>query len=1544
MGDTFGIFTKGQKEVTFAHMKASLINGSEDPNLPTNPGSPNAPRVEGRIEGYPSPLLGDPGNGKIGRWSSIKMDSLEAMTDQMIEQYLRDKAWYGTVRCREALWNMFRRLEWWVKQQTDPMRSDYQRSLQMIRDCIYKILKDAEVEGGTHEGVSLPLCPAPYQFPYHGDYLNHFDARVVEVPMFDWSALPASNDFPGMFRYVSASEEQEWNLVHSAQTADESLGTENIMKLDVNRITFSSSSKITFNWKFRKLGYIKFKFLASVARGNGLLFFINGNQVGGEWSNSNVWQEVKFNVQPGQTFKFDWLVRRQTGDIFGSEAIYVKDIKTVETIRTSDSPTPPDFSVMGNNAYTIGGYDWITYSADSVVRTDFDGVVAEGTNGNAVRSLVYPLDNECDGTVAFSYRTGVRDPIVDTEWYLMFQDNNTDAYQVGNGHHGSSASAQYDTNWTMHGDNSSTTADLAVINYTINVADNTTVDISGSVTLVCPAYEIDHYDDTIVKTIGNSVWNFGGNIQWQYVGNNLVVNNPVAGYGSAYTDVNVPQGGWFTFSCYHQLRNTEKLYIYANGEVVFQSAGAANMSNVRINLPQGSYAIEFRIVDSYTEQNYYNTTTGVFTYGAWSQGSSYNLQGAYGSTARVSRFWDTSNDGASTTQNGDTISYAFTLRPGATATLSEQVKLFASYNRGTQQLAFTENFNIAGGAHSTNLSFSPNWEWEDIYHRFHPAGHGDGVYKVENKPGSTNTITLFHGALLRGGTLSFEYGGIFNTYESLKVYADSTLIWNDAVSSFTELGTTVSLTVPAGTAQIQWVYQDLSGTTVTIPPTGGTSGGTTGGGGGGTPSNPYGEVCYLPSSQQSYIDYNSASGEILTDRGADFAWKGNVYTSATLHAVETDEIVVTRDLYTQSFGSSTFHETLKIYAGNTSPTNLPTPVTDTGFNLTRGKQSYLNLDVLNASPPSSTGAFVAPNMYKSAVFHTEGYISLYFDYLAYIVDENESSLLDVPSNKNISGWKAKHRAIAKVYLVPYDGNEVIDPTIPTGILLGQYQENQGNRQRLSSIDFDVSDTGKLKIIKTVASGNYRLVFTIQDTVADTDVDAQGFPYYFAVSNIGINVMNLVTASNAHDGTSVTVELVNKLTGSVVQSREYNTNGNAEFDYSIYFSIPSPGTAYQVRYTFHKGEGVSGGLYNRGGAMALTQGIFGEYWSSYCKDNNGNIYRQGSSPNPPPISGGGGTGTTVNVPPSQSYCWVDTFKFMENQGIQCTGSKVVAQIISNQTVIETHDYTSTTGETINLSVTNTTDQVNDFYITLTLVSSCESPMAKVWGGTLSIEDILQPLPSYVVVTDLRVTNRNPIYMGGCNNSNIKVTVYNENNDVVMATQTYTAETIGSFSVTELAHLPYSIYRVEVITHQNGQISNVTGRNYLTTFKLLDFKAFERYQNVPAPYNAKLEFFVDDSLKGTYTTTGGFYTESFAVPKGKHQLRWVFTELGTGSVYDFCEIDFITMTNWICDSIKVTPYCQQGGGDKCVEALIRCALEIINNRPKACVIGKKIWLFT
>lgn len=1163
MKSTFGIFTKAQGNVVFGRMKASLVNNITDPNHPENPASPNRPRIGQREPGDVNPALGDPGKGRIGRWQTMNLDSLESVIDQIIEQYLRDKTWYSNVRCREALWNMHKRLEWWVKQQVDPNRSDYQRALLLIKDCIRHILEEAQDPELAHN-VTLPLCPAPFYFPFNADYYNHFDGNDVKRTLFDMTALPKSDDFHGLFRYVSSVEDQEWEIVHSVGDS-ESSGNENIMKLALSQLLPGNSSKITFNWRWKRMGYISFKYWASAASGNGLNFFINNNQVGGEWSGEAGWKEVRFNVAPGQTYKFDWLIRKQVGDQFGQNAVYIKDVKCIEVIRSLGGDTPPDYDTMGSAAYGVPGFEWITHSKSSVVKTHFNGVV---TNENRARTFLYRLDNECDGTVHFAYRMGTAQPAVESENYWMFSDNLTDHSQYGQGKRGSSVSATHDQSWALNGNSSSTQGNKAKITYSIVVGGNCTVDARGTVEMICPPLEIDHYEDSMIQTIENANWSQSGNLHWQKIdGSTYLMDNPTEGSGSLQTVLYLQDDGWFEFSFDHSLRPSERFEVLVDEEVVFESGEMNSGQNIYIPLKQGQHFISFRITDTYTEERITAVTESDFSYGSATQGDSFTKTGPFGSGFTVTRDWDMSNAGTTTSQNGNPINYTVTLNPGASLNLEEMLQLTAPVNESTSKVIFEEVFNKTNGSYDPHINMTSNWVWKDILTWFSPPATGDGVYAVIGKDNSTNTITLSGVTLSNDGFLEFEYGGKFGAKESLALTINGAVVWADAQTTSSATGTTVKVPVNAGTHVYKWIYKDLGGTTYTEP-------------GEGAVAPDTGEVCYPAGSFSQPVVYGQSDWTLLTDRHSRMRSGGtNFNTSSMQQATGNDGATITRNLSFNSFAKMDFSETLIIQSGKDIPIPSQTKQLSIGIStenkdLFAGK-GYYCLNITGVKPGNGSG-------WKTDTFYTHGWVSITFDLLSYLVDS--TGVLLTPDTRNKSGRDTDHRGEFSVHIVPATGvatkeNQVFQQLENIGPI--DYYQNITSWNDALSIP---------PIKKSVPPGNYYIYLKMFDAIHDYDKDINNYPYYAAFKNVNLKVSTApTTIPNSVDNTKVKVELIDISNGSLVKSQTYETAGATSRTVQVFFDDFQPGHAYQVKYTLLKGNGTKGGLYGKGGACNLVPG-------------------------------------------------------------------------------------------------------------------------------------------------------------------------------------------------------------------------------------------------------------------------------------------------------------------------------------------------------------------
>lgn len=1552
MGHTFGLFTKSQKGVLFANMRAKIAEDYNpgNPNHPEHlPQSPNAPRSETDRHGAESnPILGDPGFGQIGRWQTVQLDAMENAIDQMIEQYLRDRSWYASVRCREALWNMYRRIEWWVMQQQPPDKTQYQRVLQMIKDCIYKILENAQHTEGSHLGVSLPTCPAPYYHHFSGNYFNHFDAAVYEIPLFSMKKdVPLSDKFPDFFRYVSSTEDQEWVTVHSVGK-DEQSGAEMILKLDLNTLQIGNSSKITFNWRVKRYGQVRFKYLASAQRGNGILFYINGQQVGGEWCENKEWQQAAFTLQPGQMYKFDWLIRKMRPEQWGQNAIYVKDIEVVEIVDTRKPPAPLDYDLDGEHVFLPD--NWVVRSSESITQANFKGIIIN--DGNRTKRMSMELENECEGDLSFAYKIGIDEkPVDNIDHDIFFDDRFISKKEHGYGDYGSFAQSRHGIAWTVDGEKSETKADHAQITYDIVVGENSKVDLSGTVEVECPPREIDHYEPYHLGIGMNKYgWSMSGNPDWKDNGSYLKIDEPEEGISSAETTMYLPDDGWFIFSFEHDLRPTESFEVSVNGEGVHYSKGDRSGTQIKIALEAGYNAISFQIRDTLTEVPFSYDFDRPFSYGNGSSGSTYRIKSPMGSTVDVTRNWNVTDGGAITTSNGKTVTYDMKLNPESEVVLREHMRIFPAMDSGynpvtgvtRDNMVFEELFNEED-VYDPALSFNGNWEW-------HKMVSGDGVMKAQGH--GQEHAANFYASMNKPGYICWQYGGKFDPGEALELQIDGVTVWTGNKSGGMA-GTNEMYPLPPGGHEFRWVYKDG---TKYIPEVSGNTGGSeeSNNGTGGSGDDPWGEQCYPSGSETHSINYDQTRYESDSLRTSSWNWDihgGQIYSSNGVsvgHGSEADGGVITRKFYAPYFGEVNYTEKLKVYpikypkVDNLRSFNTSSMMADEKryTKLLTKEKNYYGMPVTALSPLSSKAdddETVKPEelgtKYTRKIFdkvYTTGKFEMSFNYYSYLKDDHQ-------------------RARLRIWLVKDSDRSTFD-------MLDNIRLNQGGNYKKNYLELEDSDwttSKKWSIKKSLSPGWWWVYIGITDTYSDSDRDKKKFPYYVAIKNLSIKISDpnsennyLLDKPRVDTETFVTVKLTNLTTGRVEYTQKlYGSGGNlAEYMINLNNYI-TPGHAYSVSYTLNKGVGVAAGASGLdSGAFTLSGGKFNEYWDAYCTDANGNVYREGDSPHP-------NDGWWTDPLPDRdaadggSHAWLDVIRLYENRYDPCNGTRIVIEVYEEGALISRRFVTSTDDEYVEVPVRNRTDKVQNYKIVVKFEQGCSGDGAMLWGGSLFMHDE-KPIPrSWAKVTHFEVWDNKPIWMGGCYGSSIRVQVVREDGQSVFD-QMYYGDGYRSFSVNQLPPSPYTKYSVIITTNQLGTVSSWTGKEYYTTFRVHDFKAYEWYKFIPKPFDAQLDFFMDGQLIKTFTEAGGYFTYSYSVPKGKHEFKWVFTtyqEIGE-RCWEYAQLDWLELTNWICDDVLVTPYCEGGGGDKCVEALIKCLLEIFRNRPKMCVIGKRIWLFT
>lgn len=1497
MGSSFGFFAKSQKGVKVKNLSASFVDGKENINHPSNPESPNYPRSVGRFSGYQDPVLGDSGRGKIGRWQFINIDALEAVINQMIEHYVKDKNWYAGVRCREALWNMYRRIAWFVKNQADPNQTDYQRTLIFIKDCINHVLEHADGTNG------MPTCPAPYVHNFQVDYLNHFDKTTKnEGVLFDLNDFNLS-EFPAYFNFSSAMENIEWDFVKGVGSFETS-GNEKVLMFDISKLPFSNSTKLSVEQRFRSKGYITFKMLCSVSKGNGMLFFINSNHIGGEWYQQTDWVEYKIPVTGSQVFKFDWFIRSQTEKPFGYNKVYLKEIKFVEETKDFDAQTPPDYDEYGSSVFNNINFDWYTYSSKSIAKTDFRGTVE---SVKKERTLVYELENECDGVIEFKYKMGSNPPIDLSETNLIYSDQFNQDIDTYTSPRKTVVIEDGKTGWiqTLR-DHAETTTSNAV-RYNIEVGSFCTVRIEGNVSVVCPPIEIDYYEPRKDVDFNSVGWVYSGFTKGVVNGKtSFYVNDIKKGSYELSKSISNEFSGHYTFYVTYEFKESETLYVYLNGVEVRRLTGNATNKEINVFVEKGTNLFEIKVIDLETELKKTYEDLFNFQYGQNSKGTTYRVDNYLGSYADITRMFEVDSSSTYATVNNVKNTYKFLLKPNTSAKLTEDVQFIAG---NLTNVTYTVNEEFALNRVPSNLNPQGNWAWVNRT----LGGQLDPSIQVVRltEYSSINTLTTENA---HTNFLRFRYACKFYSGESLKIYDNGSLIWQtNKDSSLKE----EFIELVEGNHQIEFVYEQVQTGSKTetitrlIPGT----------------ATPNGEVCFISGSETWNINYSGYASEYTTDRKNSFGFNSsgaNIYRDNNVpiaHGSFTDKTVFTRNFKSSKIGNLAFSEMLKVYAGVKSvPSSTYETVTPIGLpNILDDRHCYTNG---NYYAVTTWGALNSAYNYYVFTFESRGDIKVTFDYLTYL---NFNSV-----TRGI--LYAKLMKYSESIFVPYEGIEIVN----TG-------NNFGSPQHFKSItNWSGSQYGFFER-ENVGVGKYKLIFAVKDIVDDVDTGEAGKVFYAALKNLVIKTKDTGSTDSMYDDANVQVELINLTNNQVIYSyKKYGKDGQSGInDSKIDFYNLQSDTPYQVKYTFNKGISSSGGFNNSGGAFTVREGSFYENWVEYCTDKYGNMYKKSESIYTQDKYVSETITTIIGI---DSFCAIAMIHYglrqpkLANTKLRVTTKDFGGVIISDSYVnSQSSQYTKT--------ITNTSTTDKEFEIVVTYLSDA-SPFpdkALLTNGNILFTTTITPPSSNISLSSFESYSLVPVFIGGCNSSYMKVIVkdsftgYELLNEFVNSSENY------SFNVSNILVPTYTKLVVEIIPFPTVVTSTRTGKVYETKFNINNLTVTETYTPVPSSFSGNLKFYIDDVLKMTDDEDNGRVV-SYAVPKGTHTFKWVYTETGTGFVWDYAEIDYIKLTNWMCDSILVKPYCSKGGGDKCVEELLKCLIKLWKERPKTCTFGRRIWLFT
>lgn len=669
-----------------------------------------------------------------------------------------------------------------------------------------------------------------------------------------------------------------------------------------------------------------------------------------------------------------------------------------------------------------------------------------------------------------------------------------------------------------------------------------------------------------------------------------------------------------------------------------------------------------------------------------------------------------------------------------------------------------------------------------------------------------------------------------------------------------------------------------------------------------------------PGSSNSNMDYSSPSSLlVLKNTGSSVRSGGRGISSKTAegnksHVVDRNNDYITRDIKNTKANNVSLSERVTVVPGTVSTGSSFRQVsTGYGWALTAGNKynKPLTWDIISSFEWGG------------------GDVTIDYRYASYVR----------VSGQNFARGKL---AITLAVAVP-GGYEPVET-------LKSWNTNVGYRKSESSLNTHFLDGSKSgsTTVPNLKRGKYYVVIEMRDTYQDTDFDKNGYPFYGWAST----VVKQVTNNSGVDNSYATVELIDLATATVLNKYMVCTSGGTE---NVSFSVPG-NKSYRIRYTLHRGNGKTGGLYGTGATMYVHNGNVTQDWKEYTYDDPKEEFPYVPPGNyEPPFTGDveeGGSNGGVEVPAPSIYCWLDVFRLYSAKVVEpepdCFGNDVTVKITEGGSRVDKHVFDDS-DRFIEFSLENTSTTPKTYDITFDYDHDCDGdPPIHLYGGKFTFEETREPDESAVSINGFYAEQEKDVWYGA-EGSKLQFNVYDNQGNLI---KTYTWDTAGEhrFDVTNLGYLPYSNYRAEFITTQRGEVSPVTNIDYRAEFFIDDFRAHELWKPTPLPFNSILEFYIDDVLVGRWDTEGGGVFKH-NVPKGKHTYKWVFINSNLENTWDFAEIDWFRLTNWICDAIIITPYCEPGRGDEAVEALLKCLLEVWKQRPEGCVFGnKKIWLFT
>ena len=586
-----------------------------------------------------------------------------------------------------------------------------------------------------------------------------------------------------------------------------------------------------------------------------------------------------------------------------------------------------------------------------------------------------------------------------------------------------------------------------------------------------------------------------------------------------------------------------------------------------------------------------------------------------------------------------------------------------------------------------------------------------------------------------------------------------------------------------------------------------------------------------------------------------------------------------------------------------------------------------------------------------------GRISLELDYSAYI---------QVPGD-------AISRARFKVHLVKFDSAgstcdigsncSIVDTLVDT-------MQNIGDK----TTNYAVSNGMKLhKDYDNLPPGDYGIVLDLEDLYEDNNRDDDGIFFYGSVEYSFRLPSTVDTGDLIDDWTKALVTVRDATNGRVLF--ESTVDGGAS-GVLVDYVIP-PDSAYEISYTLWKPSCIPPNC-SESGTMRICGGSVVEEIELIDPEDtfthgSGITFEPGDIPGWDPFPEGSGTLLRRN---RGRWFWFDivriekppqTIVFPPNITYEyCDPEGTKIEFVSSTPGTEGHF-----NETHPVETGRNYLQIENPYsypveVTYKVTSQhpdCEgNPMYHFHNGTFGFRCTdscpEECEPSYFLADNFYVRRREPNWVDGSGDSYFRVCIISSLGDVEC----------NEFHSNGNAPIPFTInvppdfgddFQITVDTVQEGEI--IEHLDFRSWFNLRKLVIYSYFWIFPNPFDSNLCFYINDELQECFYDRR-YYERCYPVSAGENTYKWVFTtDQEDGLTWDYARIHWIRVTNWTCDEILITPYCEPGGGDICIEALITCLIQIVTPEPEPepdpddpdddddeeetiCVIGSMCWIFT